>query len=60
MFVSIRGYPQGVDRADQTQPLRKLASLFWLMGMSLRAVQLALCAFGLQFSHLMVWRDIYR
>ena len=55
---TFRHYPQGVDRADQTQRLRKLAALFWVLGMSLRGVQLALSAFGVQVSHMTVWRDI--
>lgn len=55
---TFRHYPQGVDLADQTQRLRKLAALFWVMGMSLRGVQLALSAFGVQVSHMTVWRDI--
>jgi hypothetical protein len=55
---TFRHYPQGVDRSDQTQRLRKLAALFWVLGMSLRGVQLALSAFGVQVSHMTVWRDI--
>jgi transposase-like protein len=55
---TFRYYPQGVDWADQTQRLRKLAALFWVLGMSLRGVQLALSAFGVQVSHMTVWRDI--
>lgn len=55
---TFRYYPQGVDRADQTQRLRKLAAVFWVLGMSLRGVQLALSAFGVQVSHMTVWRDI--
>jgi transposase-like protein len=55
---TFRYYPQGVDRADQTQRLRKLAAIFWVLGMSLRGVQIALSAFGVQVSHMTVWRDI--
>ena len=55
---TFRHYPPGVDRADQTHRLRKLAAIFWVMGMSLRGVQLALSAFGVQISHMTVWRDI--
>jgi len=35
-------YSEGVDRADQTQRLRKLATIFWVLGMSLRGVVVAL------------------
>ena len=55
---TFRHYPRGVDRADQTQRLRKLAAVFWVLGMSLRGVQMALSAFGVQVSHMTVWRDI--
>jgi len=51
-------YPQGVDRADQTQRLRKLEAIFWVLGMSLRGVVTALSAFGVQLSHMTVWRDL--
>jgi hypothetical protein len=55
---TFRHYPEGVDRADQTQRLRKLAALYWVMGMSLRNVQLALSVFGAKISHMTVWRDL--
>jgi transposase-like protein len=51
-------YPEGVDSADQTQRLRKLAAIYWVMGMSLRGVVTALSAFGVQLSHMSVWRDL--
>jgi transposase-like protein len=46
-----------VDQADQTQRLRKLASLMWVMGLSLRGVSTALAVFGVSLSHMSVWRD---
>ncbi|WP_322506594.1 hypothetical protein [Anaerolinea sp.] len=39
---TFRHYPQGVDRADQTLRLRKLAAIYWMLGMSLRALLLRL------------------
>jgi transposase-like protein len=47
-----------VDRADQTQRLRKLASLLWVLGLSLRSVSMALAAFRVPLSHMTVWRDL--
>ena len=47
-----------MDQADQTQRLRKLAAIFWVLGMSLRGVVTALSAFGVQLSHMSVWRDL--
>jgi len=55
---SFRHYPQGVDQADQTLRMRKLAAVLWVLGMSLRGVGIALSAFGVQLSHMSVWRDL--
>ncbi len=55
---TFRHYPQGVDQADQTQRMRKLAAIYWVLGMSLRNVVLALSAFGVKLSHMTVWRDL--
>lgn len=55
---TFRHYPQGADRADQTQRMRKLAAIYWMLGMSLRSVGIALQPFGVQLSHMTVWRDI--
>lgn len=55
---TFRHYPPGVDRADQTQRLRKLAALLWVLGLSLRGVCAVLSAFGVRLSHMSVWRDI--
>ena len=55
---TFRHYPQGVDRATQTQRLRKLAALCWVLGLSLRGVCSVFGAFGISLSHMSVWRDI--
>lgn len=55
---TFRHYPAGVDRADQTQRLRKLVALYWVLGLSLRSVELALAPFGVSLSHMSVWRDL--
>ena len=55
---TFRHYPQGVDQADQSLRLRKLAAIYWVMGMSLRSVALALTPFGIKLSHMSVWRDL--
>ena len=55
---TFRHYPAGVDRADQTQRLRKLAALCWVLGLSLRGVCSVFEAFGISLSHMSVWRDI--
>jgi transposase-like protein len=55
---TFRHYPAGVDRATQTQRLRKLATLCWILGLSLRGVCSVFGAFGISLSHMSVWRDI--
>ena len=55
---TFRGYPDGVDRADQTRRLRKLAALMWVLGLSLRHTCTVLAAFGVSLSHMSVWRDL--
>lgn len=55
---TFRHYPEGVDRADQTQRLRKLVALGWVLGMSLRGVMTFVSAFGVRVSHMTVWRDL--
>ena len=55
---TFRHYPAGVDPADQTQRLRQLATLYWVLGMSLRGTRMALSAFGVKLSHMTVWRDL--
>ena len=55
---TFRHYPTGMDRADQTLRLRKLAALLWVLGMSLRGVVTALAAFGIPLCHMTIWRDL--
>jgi transposase-like protein len=55
---TFRHYPEGVDQADQTQRLRKLAAIYWVLGMSLRSAVIALAPFGVKLSHMSVWRDL--
>ena len=55
---SFRHYPEGVDRADQTQRMRKLAAIMWVLGLSLRNTCTVLAAFGVKLSHMSVWRDV--
>jgi transposase-like protein len=47
-----------VDQADQTLRMRKLAAVLWVLGMSLRGVEIAMSAFGVHLSHMSVWRDL--
>lgn len=55
---TFRHYPKGVEQTDQTQRLRKLAAIYWVLGMSLRSAVIALAPFGVKLSHMSVWRDL--
>ena len=55
---TFRHYPQGVERADQTQRMRKLAALCWTLGFSYRSIAAVLAVFGIQLSRMTAWRDV--
>lgn len=55
---TFRHYPEGVDRADQSLRLRKLAALSWTLGLSYRGVTAVLGAFGISICHMTIWRDV--
>lgn len=55
---TFRHYPEGVDRADQTPRMRKLAALFWVLGLSLRGVPVVLSMFEIALGKSSVWRDL--
>jgi transposase-like protein len=55
---TFRHYPQGIDRAQQTQRLRVLAALGWLLGMSYRGLAGLYGAFGVTISRMTAWRDV--
>ena len=55
---TFRYYPDGVDRADQTLRLRKLSTILWVLGMSLRGTCTALSVFGIPLSHMTTWRNL--
>lgn len=55
---TFRHYPEGVDRADQTQRLRKLATLCWKLGLSYRGIEMVMSAFGVKISRMSAWRDV--
>lgn len=55
---TFRYYPDGVDRADQTLRFRKLSTILWVLGMSLRGTCTALSAFDIPLSHMTLWRNL--
>jgi transposase-like protein len=55
---TFRHYPEGVDRAQQSQRLRKLAALCWTLGLSFRAVAGVFAVFGVGIAAMTAWRDV--
>lgn len=54
---TFRHYPAGVDQAQQTQRLRKLAALCWILGLSYRGIGVVFAVFGVDISRMSAWRD---
>jgi transposase-like protein len=55
---TFRHYPEGVDQAQQSQGLRKLAALCWVMGLSYRSISGLLGVFGVGIARMSAWRDV--
>ncbi|MEJ2263219.1 MAG: hypothetical protein P8X95_07220 [Anaerolineales bacterium] len=57
---TFRKYPAGVDQSTQTQRIRYLAALAWVLGLSYRDIANFLQKNGIKLSHTTVWRDRQR
>jgi transposase-like protein len=55
---TFRQYPQGVDRADQTQRLRILVAIGWSLGLSYRGLVAFLGLVGVSLERMSGWRDV--
>jgi transposase-like protein len=55
---TFRDYPAGVDCADQSQRLRQLAALTWMLGLSYRGLSGVFAAFRVSLSRMSGWRDV--
>lgn len=55
---TFRHYPVGVDRASQTQRMRALAAIGWMLGMSYRGLRVFLGAMGVELGRMSIWRDV--
>jgi DNA-directed RNA polymerase subunit RPC12/RpoP len=55
---TVRHYPSGIERADQSLRLQQLAALCWQFGFSTRHVSGLFQAFGVTLAHMSVWRDV--
>lgn len=54
---TFRDYPDGVDQADRSRPVRQLAALTWALGLSVSEVVDVLAGLGLQMGRTTIWRD---
>ena len=54
---TFRHYPEGVDQAQQSQRLRRLAALCWVLGLSFRGIAGVFTVFGVGISRMTAWRD---
>jgi transposase-like protein len=55
---TFRHYPTGVDQAQQSRRLRKLAALTWMLGLSYRGLVGVFAVFGIDLSRMTAWRDV--
>jgi len=55
---AFRHYPDGVDQAQQSQRLRKLAALCWVLGLSYRSLAAVFAVFGVGIGRMSAWRDV--
>jgi transposase-like protein len=54
---TFRHYPAGVDRASQTQRMRALAAIGWLLGMSYRGTS-SFLGVWVNLERMSIWRDV--
>ena len=54
---TFRHYPEGIDQAQQSQRLRKLAALCWVLGLSYRGIAAVFAVFGVSIARMSAWRD---
>jgi transposase-like protein len=55
---TFRYYPEGNNRADQTERLRLFAIILWKLGLSYRASSLILSGLNVLISFMTIWRDV--
>lgn len=55
---TFRHYPSGVDQAQQSQRLKKLAAICWALGLSYRGVEMIFTVLDFGIDHMTAWRDV--
>jgi len=57
---TFRHYPEGVERASQTQRMQVLAAIGWTLGLSYRGLVALYGAFGAKIGRMSAWRDVQK
>jgi transposase-like protein len=57
---TFRHYPQGVSRASQTERMKVLVALGWILGLSYRGLVRLYRVFGAEIERMSAWRDVQR
>jgi transposase-like protein len=55
---TFRHYPEGVGRASQTERMKALAAIGWMLGLSYRGMVRLYQAFGAIIERMSAWRDV--
>ena len=55
---TFRHYPSGIGPASQTERMRAVAAIGWILGMSYRGGSCYLSAFGVKLGRMSIWRDV--
>ena len=55
---TFRHYPSGVDHCQQTQRMRFVAAMGWVLGLSYRGLSGLYLGFGVSISRMTAWRDV--
>jgi transposase-like protein len=57
---TFRHYPEGVERASQTQRMQVLAAIGWTLGLSYRGLEALYGVFGVEIGRMSAWRDVQK
>jgi transposase-like protein len=55
---TFRHYPEGISQAQQTDRMRVLTAIGWILGLSYRGQVRYLSGFGVKLGRMSVWRDV--
>jgi transposase len=55
---TFRHYPSGISQAQQTERMRVLAAIGWILGLSYRGTSGLFGAFQVELGRMSIWRDV--